>query len=274
MKQILTPTDFSTGSEHALKYAATLATELNTGITSLWIDNSSSLDLHGEIIVNEYKKDAKKNLNNQLDKIRKEFPGIEMQSAIRSGKVYKEIAQYAQSLEFDLIVLGTHGGSGFEDYWIGSNAYRIVSTAQCPVISIRPNYSFSGKGISKILTPIDHTPHTLDKLGLVIKFAKIFKAEIQILTLYSTPLKTINRKADLATTSAYNRIKEEGITVYQDSVNTSNITADILDFINKSNIDLLAIMTENKASDVSSMIGQEAQQLINQCTIPVLSIKE
>ena len=58
-----------------------------------------------------------------------------------------------------------------------------------------------------------------------IKFAKIFNAEIQILTLYSTPLKTINRKADLATTSAYNLIKEEGITVYQDSINTSNITA-------------------------------------------------
>ncbi|MDD4575521.1 MAG: universal stress protein [Bacteroidales bacterium] len=274
MKQILTPTDFSNGSEHALKYAATLATELNTSITSLWIDNSSSLDLHGEVIINEYKKDAKRNLNIHLDKIRKEFPGIEMQSAIRSGKVYKEIAQYAQTIGFDLIVLGTHGGSGFEDYWIGSNAYRIVSTAQCPVISIRPNYSFTGKGISKILTPIDHTPHTLDKLGLVIEFAKIFNAEIQILTLYSTPLKTINRKADLATTSAYNLIKEKGITVYQDSINTSNITSDILDFINKSNIDLLAIMTENKASDVSSMIGQEAQQLINQCSVPVLSIKE
>lgn len=273
MKQILTPTDFSLGSEHALRYASTLSKTLNSEITTLWIDNSSTLDIHGETIVNEYKKDAKRNLDLQLGKIRKEFPGIEIQSKIRSGKVYKEIAQYAQTSETDLIVLGTHGGSGFEDYWIGSNAYRIVSMVQSPVISIRPNYMFSEKGVSKILAPIDHTPDTLKKLEMVIEFAKLFKAEVQILTLYSTPLKTINRKADLATTSAFHMLEKEGITVYQDNINTSNTTADILSFIHESNIDLLAIMTDRKSNETSSMIGQEAQQLINQCPVPVLSIK-
>jgi nucleotide-binding universal stress UspA family protein len=273
MKQILTPTDFSLGSEHALRYASTLSKTLKSEITTLWIDNSSTLDIHGETIVNEYKKDAKRNLDLQLGKIRKEFPGIEIQSKIRSGKVYKEIAQYSQTSETDLIILGTHGGSGFEDYWIGSNAYRIVSTVQSPVISIRPNYAFTEKGISKILAPIDHTPDTLNKLEMVIEFAKLFNAEVQILTLYSTPLKTINRKADLATTTAYNMLEKEGITVYQDNIHTSNTTTDILRFIEDSNIDLLAIMTDRKSNETSSMIGQEAQQLINQCPVPVLSIK-
>lgn len=273
MKKILTPTDFSFGSEHALSYAATLCEKLNAQLTSIWIDNTSSLDIKGDVVVNEIKKDAKFNLDAQINKISKHFPGVKISAKIRSGKVYKEISNYAQSSETDIIVLGTHGGSGYEDYWIGSNAFRIVSTAPCPVISIRPNYKFTNKGISKILMPIDHTPDTLNKVDVVLDFAKKFGAAVQILTLYATPLKTINRKADYATTFAYNKLEQNGITVFQDNINTSNITSDILRFIKDSDIDLLTIMTDQKSRETQTMPGQEAQQLINQCDVPVLSIK-
>lgn len=273
MKKILTPTDFSFGSVHALDYAATLGKKLDAEITAIWIDNTSSLDVKGDLVINEIKKDAKLNLDQQINELKKRIPGLVINAKIRSGKIYKEISQYAQTANTDIIILGTHGGSGYEDYWIGSNAYRIVSTAPCPVISIRPNYKFDDKGITKILMPIDHTAETLNKINTVIEFAKNFNAEVQILTLYATPLKTINRKADYATTFAFNKMEKEGIVVYQDNINTSNITADILRFIKDSNIDLLAIMTDQKSRDTQTMPGQEAQQLINQCDIPVLSIK-
>ncbi len=272
MKKILTPTDFSYGSVHALNYAAILGKKLNAEITTIWVDNTSSMDIKGDIVINEIKKDAKINLDLQINDVKKNFPDLKISTKIRSGKVYKEIASYAQTSNTDIIILGTHGGSGYEDYWIGSNAYRIVSTAECPVISIRPNYKFSEKGISKILAPVDHTGDTLSKIDTIIEFAKKFDAEVQILTLYSTPLKTINRKADYATTFAYNKMKNEGITVYQDVITTSNITADILRFIHESNIDLLTIMTDQKSKESQTMPGQEAQQLLNQCDIPVLSI--
>lgn len=273
MKKILTPTDFSQGSVHALNYAAILGKKLMAEIVAIWVDNTSSMDIRGDIVINEIKKDAKINLDLQIEEVKKSFPNLKISAKIRSGKVYKEISNYAQTSNTDIIVLGTHGGSGYEDYWIGSNAYRIVSTAECPVISIRPNYKFSEKGITKILAPVDHTGETLNKIDTIIEFAKNFDAEVQILTLYATPLKTINRKADYATTFAYNKMKSEGITVYQDVITTTNITADILRFIYESDIDLLAIMTDQKSKDSQTMPGQEAQQLINQCSVPVLSIK-
>ena len=37
-----------------------------------------------------------------------------------------------------LIITGSHGISGFEEYWIGSNAFKIVTYATCPVVTVPP----------------------------------------------------------------------------------------------------------------------------------------
>lgn len=56
---------------------------------------------------------------------------------IRKGKIYHEIVQVADELDAFLILIGTHGASGFEEFWIGSNAYRIVCATERPIITIR-----------------------------------------------------------------------------------------------------------------------------------------
>ena len=58
---------------------------------------------------------------------------------IRKGKVHVEIANQAKYSDAMLVIAGTHGVTGFEEFWIGSNAYRIVTYAPCPVITVRTN---------------------------------------------------------------------------------------------------------------------------------------
>jgi nucleotide-binding universal stress UspA family protein len=57
--------------------------------------------------------------------------------AARVGEPAKEIIDYAENNNIDLIVLGTHGRSGFKRLWIGSVAEEVVRSSQCPVLTVR-----------------------------------------------------------------------------------------------------------------------------------------
>jgi len=68
-------------------------------------------------------------------------PSVVVQSitrAVRVGAAFMEIIEYAQSQQIDLIVIGTHGRSGFAHILMGSVAERVVRKAPCPVLSVKP----------------------------------------------------------------------------------------------------------------------------------------
>jgi hypothetical protein len=77
----------------------------------------------------------------------------------------------AKMTDADLIIAGTHGVTGFEQYWIGSNAYRIVSYAPCPVITVRFDFDFDND-IRNVVLPIDATPDTRQKVPLPVGWLK------------------------------------------------------------------------------------------------------
>lgn len=75
-----------------------------------------------------------------------------MKFHLGKGKVYQEISKMANRLKADLLFTGTHGISGYEQYWIGSNAYRITTSAPCPVVTVRCGYDIPEQ-LTQILLP-------------------------------------------------------------------------------------------------------------------------
>jgi len=61
----------------------------------------------------------------------------ETQSALRTGIASHEIVEAAKELDVDLIVMATHGYTGWKHFCIGSTAERVVRTAPCPVFVVR-----------------------------------------------------------------------------------------------------------------------------------------
>lgn len=55
----------------------------------------------------------------------------------RVGNPHDEILQFAEDEGCDLIVLGTHGRSGLERWWLGSVAEKVIRRADCPVMTVR-----------------------------------------------------------------------------------------------------------------------------------------
>jgi nucleotide-binding universal stress UspA family protein len=62
---------------------------------------------------------------------------VETKSAIRTGLASHEILEAAKELDVDLIVIATHGFSGWKHFCIGSTAERVARSAPCPVLVVR-----------------------------------------------------------------------------------------------------------------------------------------
>ena len=136
-KKILIGIDFSDCSLNALEHAITIAQRSSSGITMVWVNH---LDYSKEIfsiepkdLINEVEVKFKEIIKKYKSRLGRE----EFNYQIRKGKVYKEICTVADEINAFLIVIGTHGSTGFEEFWIGSNANRVVSTSRKPIITIR-----------------------------------------------------------------------------------------------------------------------------------------
>jgi nucleotide-binding universal stress UspA family protein len=83
----------------------------------------------------EITEEARKSLTKVLGQDGLEKVDIVVEVGSGDGKVHHEIAQFAQEQEVDLVVMGTHGLSGFEHMLLGSTTERLVRIAPCPVLT-------------------------------------------------------------------------------------------------------------------------------------------
>ncbi|NOX45629.1 MAG: universal stress protein [Chlorobi bacterium] len=270
MKQIIVAIDFSKCSVHALEYAITIANTLDANIIMTWVDINDGADRAFQEIENHPRKEIVNNFEELVQKYDKKLKG-ELTYKIRKGKVYFEIANQAKYSDATLVIAGTHGVSGFEEFWIGSNAYRIVSHAPCPVITVRADYE-STRSIKTIVLPIDSTLESRQKLPFTSKIAKLFDSKIHVISLYSTNIKAIRNRIDNYTNQVVKFLKEENVDHMVKKVEAENITNSTINYAKSVDADLISIMTEQETSASNLFLGAYAQQMVNHSPIPVLSI--
>jgi len=101
--------------------------------------------------------------------------GVPMTPVIRSGSVIAGIADSAGEKQADLIVIGTHGRSGFERLFLGSTAERVLRTAPCPVLTVPLRAeSLPPEEVlfTRILCPIDFSEASLGALEYALVLAR------------------------------------------------------------------------------------------------------
>lgn len=271
MKNILVAVDFSKGSIQAYRYALKLAVLIKSNLNIIWVDNESTIDSALSFDDTSYRNEAITNLNELINTYASDFPGS-VSYKIRRGKVYQEVAAMAKISESNIIVAGTHGVTGFEQYWIGSNAYRIVSYAPCPVITVRFDYDLE-RDIKNIVLPIDSTPDTREKVAFTCDLARLLGARLHIIGLLTTNLKSLHRKtiSNVEQVKKYCKSKEIDFSVAE--IESANVTKEIVAYAVEQNTDLIAIMTEQQRSASGLLLGPQAQQLVNYSPVPVLSVQ-
>lgn len=271
MRPIVVAVDFSNTSVHAVEYAVSIANTLNSDVYMVWVDKIGIQETIYPESTSESRTEIKKKFE---DLIRHYRPGLSkgltLDYKLRKGKIYREVDTFAQSVRAGMIITGTHGISGFEEYWLGSNAYKIVSFTSLPVITLRHDFPVSGS-VRKILMLMDGSNETIQKVPFTAKIAEIFGAEILMLTIHGNNLKSIQRIAEKYTRMASAFFQEHDIPYSEESIVATNLIKTAVDYAVNHQVDLISVMTEQE-TPVNIYIGAQVQQLISQSPIPIMSI--
>ena len=142
LKRILVPVDFSPLSKKALLYAARLAQQFNAQVDLFHVlEPEIPPAFEGFMIApptvsNGATASCAGRMKTLVNSVRN--AGVaRVGSSVRSGLAAFEIVEAAKELDVDLIVLATHGYTGWKHFAIGSTAERVVRAAPCPVLVVR-----------------------------------------------------------------------------------------------------------------------------------------
>jgi nucleotide-binding universal stress UspA family protein len=267
MNEIVVAIDFSSCSVNATRTAVLIANAYDANVTLVHVSKPSSDESVYPKTQDIHYQEAEKRLKDMVS----DFGPLlknEMRYRIRQGKVYSEIVNEAKYNDAIMLIAGTHGISGFEEYFIGSNAYRLVSLSPCPMITIRT--MFQKKDIKKILLPIDSTKTTRQKTNFAADLALRLNSEVRVLGVYDSGLKEVRKRVKNYALQVLKFFEQNGIKASIDFAEGKKASGIILDYINVHDLDMVVMMSEKDTNTM--IIGNEAQRVINHSPVPVLSI--
>jgi nucleotide-binding universal stress UspA family protein len=170
IKKILIPVDFTEMSENAALQASEMAKLLNAEIYLLHVIPSnghySALNLEKPTpakIINEVERSINEKMEDFKNRIAKKT-GITPKVTVYTGNVVNRIIEFSHREKIDQIIMGTHGASGYKEMFLGSNAQRVVTLSEIPVLTMLNSTHESA--FKNILIPIDDSIHSRDKVNV------------------------------------------------------------------------------------------------------------
>ena len=144
IRTILHPTDFSRASAPAFKRAVQMAKDNGAQLLILHVlaPASPMLMTDGYVPPKVYddmeaaaRAEAQKQLRRLVEKAK--HSGARVKPILLEGIAHERIIQAARSRKADLVVIGTHGRTGFARFFLGSVASRVLAISPCPVLTVR-----------------------------------------------------------------------------------------------------------------------------------------
>jgi nucleotide-binding universal stress UspA family protein len=140
-QHFLVPLDFSTYADQALDYAICLARTLNARLTLLHVVQPvpmTGIDMGvalPETYLQELEEEVQRSMEAALARVT--AAGLPGERVVLYGVPFQEIIDTAKARHVDLIVMGTHGRTGFMHFLLGSVTERVVRLAPCSVLVVR-----------------------------------------------------------------------------------------------------------------------------------------
>ncbi len=188
--RILSPTDFSEFSKHALEHALAVARWHGARVTVLHIQPPpvpvSETPFAGYAAVPLPPPPDAEQLTREVRRFCEPVTagGQLPEIVIRDGNPVNEIVEQAEQMPADLLVLGTHGRGGFERVALGSVTERVIRKVRCPVLTVPPRSSEPSAGpvpFKTILCAIDFSPSSIRALEFSLAWAKEADARLILL---------------------------------------------------------------------------------------------
>jgi nucleotide-binding universal stress UspA family protein len=187
---VLSPVDFSETSQHALDHAAAIARWYDAKLTLLHVFVTlPTMDLP-PLILRDADRDR---LRTALRKMTSSVPGdLSLDLRVEQAEyVHNEIFRQISDTHADLLVLGTHGRSGFQRLFLGSVTEKVIRKATCPTLVVPPRAPDVTLGapvqFKRILCAIDFSDSSLSAVAYALSLAQEADAHLTLLHAIEIP---------------------------------------------------------------------------------------
>lgn len=273
MKKILVPTDFSKHAEYALKVAAQIAKKDGSEIILIHMlelptTGSDAITTSHEIPELMLFKNA---AIAKLDSIMNApyLNGIKTSKIIQFELAFEGIMSSGKSQNADLIVMGSHGASGFQEMFIGSNTEKVVRNSEVPVLVIkREEENFNGE---KFVFASDFSDEIKKPFEKVVDFANKFNSHLYLVN--------INTPNNFKSTSVAQKIMDKFTAEFKINnfsthiYNDINVEKGILHFAKSIDADLIGMSTHGRKGLAHFFNGSISEDLVNHAKRPVVTFK-
>jgi len=276
MKKILVPFDFSKESKYGLDLAISIAEMSNATIDLLHVvedlgedtfSSTGKLTASGidDVFVLKMIQQSKKKLAKVVADI--EAKHIKVVSDLKFGGLFGHVSKRIDAGQCDLVIMGTDGATGMQEFLVGSNAEKVVRNVSVPVITVRKPIKSNSLRHVVIATSFDEIPKNI--VTTVKKLQDFFDFKLTIVNI-NTPhlfhsshdsmakLKEIAKKAGVPNTDTlvYNDYNEETGIV--------NMAADL-------EADLIILGTHQRKGLKRLLYPSVAAYLVNHSDLPVMT---
>ena len=265
MKKILVPCDFSKPAINAFRFALDVAVQSKGTVHLLHVIDLPIL--HDTVIMpvlnfeEQLLNDLRKSAEKKFAKLTQKYKADRVKVVVKTvfGAVSRMIQDYIREQSIDMVVMGSHGASGAHEFFLGSNAEKVVRRSRVPVLVIKDYY----KGpIRNIVFP--NTLETEKQQDLTMKVKALqdfFKAHVHIVWI-NTPLNftsdTVNRER-LQEFARHYMFKNYTISIF----NSTDEEKGILEFSNSIKGDLIAMGTHGRKGIAHLISGSLAEDVVN-----------
>jgi len=273
MKKILIPTDFSNNAENALKVAAQIAKTNNSELILLHMleipsqGGDAVIAGHNIPELMLFKNVAIEKLDDLMEA--DYLDGLEVSEVIQFEMAFDGIMSISKKNDVDLIVMGSHGASGFKEMFIGSNAEKVVRSSEVPVLIVKKevenfevkNFVFASNFSDEIKKPFQKA----------LDIAQMFGAHLHLVM--------INTISNFKSSAATNQIFEDFLAGSNAKNYTTHIYNDatvekgVLNFAKSINADLIGICTHGRSGLSHFFNGSVSEDLVNHAMRPVITFK-
>jgi nucleotide-binding universal stress UspA family protein len=291
---VLFATDFSPCSAPAFRYAVEWAKVFNAQLTIFHgLSLQPGLDIDAGIAqryLDEQRNVAQDHLAQLLAEAQQQVPQTSIE--IRTGLASTQICDVAREHKTDLIIIGTHGWTGFNLVLFGSVAERVIQRAPCPVLSIPDRSPEETAGMHSLtiqprqmVLPIDFSDCSIDAYEYGVQMAKWFDASLTLVHAieplsYSLdfslthPLeeKANRKKVEQRLQALTAVLTEEGLSARYELMEKHSVEA-ILEAGSAQQADLLVMGTHSRKGLSRLILGSTTSKVLRHSPYPILTVK-
>jgi nucleotide-binding universal stress UspA family protein len=282
MIHILVPFDFSEKATNALEFATKLSKTysklhitlihviefpLNTSFGTLGGGIDPLSDYQNQVYSRELLEQRKK----ELDQLKKKYtsPKYHLDAVVTVGNVFREITTVITDKKPDLVVMGSSGTSGWEEFWIGSTTEKIVRNAPCPVITIKGETDPSQ--LKKVVFASSFDELDVDLAARIKSMQQVFDAQFYFASINTPGNFITSREAQLRLDKFIHRFKFEHVNT--EIYNSLSEETGILEFADDIGADLIAMATHGRTGILHLLTGSIAEDVVNHSIRPVWTFR-